>query len=162
MNFSVCWAGQRPHGRAPQAHSRRPDAEFGLLAAASPDDPEIKLAWRHSRRGLERLGWVDGRNVRNIGWATEPEIRAATSQAAPSLSGTTVSLRTSFFRDGTATVPRRPVAWDDPNWPTVFGWSSPNRRLQKSRRGRDGTRPEYLMLKRLCAKWLECSSRSCA
>ena len=43
--------------RARAAHRHSP-------GGGTEDDPEFRLATRHSWRALQQLGWIDGRNVR--------------------------------------------------------------------------------------------------
>lgn len=47
--------------RAQQADRMR---RVGLLAGGTPGDPEAEATLAHFQQGLERLGWVNGRNVR--------------------------------------------------------------------------------------------------
>ena len=37
---------------------------IGVLLPAAADDAAYQAASRHSCRGLQQLGWIDGRNVR--------------------------------------------------------------------------------------------------
>lgn len=63
--------------RAVRAQQSEKVRSIGLLAAATPDDPEYQARLLAFREALEQLGWVDGRNVRiEVRWATDTaEIR---------------------------------------------------------------------------------------
>ena len=48
------------------AHAQQPDRmqRIGMLIGSAEDDPEMKSRLASFRRGLERRGWSEGRNVR--------------------------------------------------------------------------------------------------
>ena len=51
---------------AASAHAQQPDRmqRIGMLIGSAEDDPEMKSRLASFRRGLERRGWSEGRNVR--------------------------------------------------------------------------------------------------
>jgi putative ABC transport system substrate-binding protein len=85
------------------AHAQQADRMrvIGILVAGTADDPEHQARVEAFRKGLERLGWTEGRNVRfDIRWATTnadalrkhaAELAALTPDVIVSAAGTTTT-----------------------------------------------------------------------